>query len=88
MILYRGDRKGTAEILKVNCRGIVEDATRRIAANVVAQRPGTTVATRLHTSDRAAGSVTITEPEGRLLQVRDGIFTRAAGSIGAEVRLR
>lgn len=88
MIAYRSDPKGTAQILKVNCRDIVVDATRRIAANVADQRPGTVVVTRIHTTDRAAGAVTIAEPEGRLLQVRDGIFTRAAGSIGAEVRLR
>jgi hypothetical protein len=85
---YRGDRKGTAEILRSTYRDAVNRAAREIAANVTAQRPGTTVAVRYYTSDRSAASVTITEPEGRLLQVRDGILTRAAASAGLEVRAR
>jgi hypothetical protein len=89
MIEYRPNRPGVAEILKSpGFRGIVDSAARDIARNVEAQRPETTVEVRRFTTDRAAASVTIAEPEGRLLQVRDGILTRAASAAGLEVRTR
>lgn len=88
MITYKPDRQGTGQILRETYRPAVNDAAKRIAANVRAERPGTTVVVNTYTTDRSAASVTITEPEGRLLQVRDGILTRAAAAAGLEVRAR
>lgn len=88
MITYEPHRPGVAEILKVTLRPMVDRAATDIANNVRSQRGGMDVVVNTYTTDRAAASVTIREPEARLLQVRDGILTRAAGSIGAQIRLR
>ena len=85
---YRGDRAGTAQILKVTLKPAVAEATRAAAANVRSQEPDLDIAVGFYTTDRAGGSVTIREPQGRLLAVRDGVFTRAAGAVGLEIRSR
>ena len=85
---YRGDRQGTAQILKETLKPVVQEATRKVAANVLAQDPDLDLVVGFYTTDRAGGSITIREPQGRLLAVRDGIFTRAAGAAGLEIRTR
>jgi hypothetical protein len=88
MITYKPDRQGTGLILRETYRAAVTDAAQRIATNVRTQRPDADVVVNTYTTDRSAATVTIREPEARLLQVRDGILTRAAAAAGLEVRAR
>lgn len=79
------DSAGIASILKGGeFASMVRDAAERIAANARGQT-GADVVVDSYTTDRAAASVTIRDPRGVLLQVRDGVLTRAAAAAGLEV---
>ena len=82
---YKPDRGGVAELLK-SFGPLVNGLATQVAGNVLAQRPDSDVVTDSYTTDRAAASVTIREPEAMILQVRDGILTKAAAAAGLEVR--
>lgn len=87
-ISYRPNSAGVSEVLHQMMRPHVHDAAEAIADQVRAERPGADVVVDDYTTDRAASSVTIRHPRGRLWAVRDGIFTRAAAARGLEVRTR
>lgn len=60
----------------------------RVAAVVRGTKPEADVVVDNYTTDRAASSVTIKDIRGRIWQVQAGILTRAAASVGLEVRSR
>lgn len=78
MVDIRLDHDGLAEVLKDMCRHIVDDA----AGQVADAFGGDGVLTDSYTTDRAAASVSV--PAAR--QAKDGELTRAAASVGLEVR--
>lgn len=84
------DHPGMREMLNSpEVAAMCVDAARKIAVVVRGSVPaGTDVAVDEYRTDRAAASVTIRDAAGKLWQVRDGVLTRAAGSIGAEVKAR
>lgn len=83
------DHKGIAEVLKSEgARAAVHGLAEKIADEVRAADDSLDVVVDDYTTDRAAASVTIRDQRGRLLQVRDGILTRAASAAGLEVRER
>lgn len=68
-------------------RQIVDATADEVAANVRALLPsGTNVDVTRYTTDRSAAAVTIVDVRGMGWQARDGVLTRAAGSVGLEVR--
>lgn len=85
----RLDHAGFAQVLRSpGMASMVHDAAESIASNVRALKPGVDVVvddTTSYKDGRVVSDVTIREPYGRALQVRDGILTRAAAQIGAEV---
>lgn len=85
---YRPNRAGTRQILRETFRPAIDDLAQRIANNVRSQQPDADVVVDSYTTDRSAASVTIRDPRARLWQVRDGILTRAAGTVGLRVRSR
>jgi hypothetical protein len=81
------DHTGLAEVLKANCRELVDDAADAIAAAVRAQRPDVEeVEVEHQTSDRARANVVVKDPRAAGWQARDGLLTRAASARGVEVR--
>lgn len=83
------DHKGIDEILKSEgVKAAVHDLAEKIASEVRATDDSLDVVVDDYTTDRAAASVTIRDQRGRLLQVRDGILTRAASAVGLEVKER
>jgi hypothetical protein len=99
-IEFRRDSKGLGEVaMSAGVQALCDAAARKIASQVSAQADPPLVGDEIaveqydftprgRTSDRAASSVTIKRWDGRLMQARDGILTRAAASIGAEVRAK
>jgi hypothetical protein len=81
------DSKGIAQILKSGeVAAAVHEMAESIAAAVRQSEPDAEeVVVDDYQTDRAASSVTIRDARGRLWQVRDGILTRAASSVGLEV---
>ncbi|UVT24972.1 hypothetical protein NXT08_22485 [Rhodococcus pyridinivorans] len=87
---FRLDRAGVGEILKSDpvramCNGVAEQVAGIVRAEV---GDDVEVLVRPYTLDRAAASVVIADPEGALMQARDGNLTRAAAAVGLEVRSR
>jgi len=58
----------------------------RVRAHLPEDAQNTPVTVRPYTTDRGAASVTVQDVRAMAWQARDGILTRAAGEIGAEVR--
>lgn len=86
---FRRDSPGIAAILKSGgFAGMVGSVASQIAGNVRASRPDADVVVDSYTTDRAAASVTIRDVRARTWQARDGILTRAAAGVGAEVTSR
>jgi hypothetical protein len=85
---FRLDRSGIRELLRSDpVRELVDAKAGEIAAAVRTQIPGDVeVRVDSYTTDRAAASVIIADVRGMAWQARDGVLTRAAGSIGLEVR--
>lgn len=77
---FRRDSAGIAEILKTNCRAIVDEAARAIAANVDGD-----ATVEYETTDRARATVVVKGRNAVGRQARDGILTRAAAAAGLEV---
>jgi hypothetical protein len=88
VFVYRPSRQGTRQILRTTYRAAVTEAAESIAASVRAQQPDADVVVDNYTTDRSASAVTIRDPRARLWQVRDGIFTRAAATVGMRIRAR
>lgn len=82
------DPAGLGRILKsTEMAAMVQDAAERIAADAEASSE-LPVEVNTYVTDRAAAAVTIVHPAGMAEQAKHGTLTRAAGSIGAEVRAR
>lgn len=76
------DRAGVAELLKsAEFAAAVHGVAESIRGNVEAED----VVVDDYTTDRAASSVTVREPDALARQARDGILTRAASGAGVEV---
>ena len=86
--LDRLDHEGIAAILKGDeMKAAIHDLAEAIAADV-RDTTGTDVVVDDYTTDRAASSVTIRDADGLMLEVRDGVLTRAAAAHGLEVTSR
>lgn len=87
---FRLDRDGIRDLLKSNALADpVHELAERIANQVRGAVPENgDVVVDDYTTDRKASSVTIRHPAALALQARDGILTRAAASVGLEVRER
>lgn len=84
---FRPNRKGISEILKTQSAAAVNDLAAQIQGQAQASvGDEAEVTMEAYTTDRAAASVTIASPRGMEMQARDGILTRAAASLGLEVR--
>lgn len=85
---FRLDRRGVREVLRSpEMRRMVDTAAGQIADHVRANLPEQVEVDVTHyTTDRAAASVTILDGRSMAWQANDGILTRAAGSLGVEVR--
>lgn len=84
------DHHGIAEILKSSdMHEMVDEAAEKIADRVRGSIPADApVVTRSYTTDRAAAVVVIEDLRGMVYQASDGVLTRAATSIGAQVKER
>lgn len=84
------DSKGIGELLRSDGMArVIHDTAERIAGAVRTQVDAEDgVVVDDYTTDRAASSVTIRDAQGRMWQVRDGVLTRAAASVGLEVTER
>ena len=83
------DHAGIASILKNEMRGPVEAAAAAIAANVdVGSVTEAQVTVRSYTTDRAACAVSIAHPAGLAIQAKYGSLTKAAASVGLQVRAK
>lgn len=84
------DREGVRQVLhSPEVRELVDEAAEQIAERVRAQVPaGTVVEVRQYSTDREAASVSVKDVRGMIWQARDGLLTRAAVGIGAEVKER
>lgn len=86
MANFRRSSKGLREVLKMpGTAKAVHDAAASIAGNI---DPGRDAVVDDYTTDRAASSVTVREPDAKLRQIKDGELTRAAAAAGFEVRER
>lgn len=88
---FQLDRRGVREVLRSQeVRAMVDSFAGQLSLAVRAHLPadaqGTPVVVRPYTTDRGAASVTVQDVRAMAWQARDGILTRAAGSMGAEVR--
>ncbi|MEU1506431.1 hypothetical protein [Kitasatospora sp. NPDC005748] len=85
---FRLDSAGVREVLRSpEVKQMVDAAAENIAGNVRAAVPvPDKVEVRAYTTDREAASVTVADRRAMGWQARDGILTRAAGQIGAEVK--
>lgn len=87
--LERLDHGGITEVLKSSeVAAEVHALAEKVASNARSATAGADVVVDDYTTDRAASSVTIRDPRGRLWQVRDGVLTRAAAAAGLEVTER
>lgn len=82
------DHGGLAEVLKVNCREMVDAAAASVAANAQAQHPDAEIEVEHQTSDRARAQIIVKDPRAAGWQARDGLLTKAAAAQGLEVRGR
>lgn len=82
----RLDYDGIGEVLRVVVKPAIDELTAQVARNVDAK--GRKVDTAGYTTDRAAGSVTIADPAGLGMQAKHGTLTKAAASLGLEVRAK
>ena len=88
-VSYRRSSAGSRQILQSPpVASAVHGLAEQVAAATRTQQPEADVVVDDYTTDRAASAVTIRDPQARLWQVRDVILTRAAASVGLEVRDR
>lgn len=82
------DAAGVRLILRGNgVRQMVDSTAEQIAAHVRANLPDPApVEVRGYTTDRGAATVAILDRRAMAWQAKYGILTRAAGSVGAEVK--
>lgn len=82
------DSAGVREVLRSpEVRTMVDEAAQAVAGQVRAAVPAPeSVAVHPYATDREAARVTVADRRAMGWQARDGILTRAAGAIGAEVK--
>lgn len=84
-IEFKRDSAGIAQLLKnAEITSAVHSKAEAVAAET--RRSGVEVVVHDEQTDRARSTVTIKNSRGRLLEVRDGLFTRAAVAVGLELR--
>lgn len=85
---FRLDTAGVRDILKgPEVRQLIDSLAGEVAANVRAMVPsGTVVEVRGYTTDRGAATVAVLDRQAMAWQAKNGILTRAAGSVGLEVK--
>ena len=76
-----------AVLLSDEVAEVIDALAEAIAVDVEAALPVDVeeVVADSYTTDRAAASVTIKDPRGRIYQARDGVLTTAAAAAGLEV---
>jgi len=78
---------GISEILTQTMRGPIDALARQIADRVdVGSVADADVIVRSYTTDRAAAAVSIAHPAGLAMQAKHGALTKAAASLGLEVK--
>ncbi|MFD7410620.1 hypothetical protein [Kitasatospora purpeofusca] len=84
------DSAGVREVLhSAEVRAMVDDAAGQVADRVRAGvRAPETVQVDAYSTDREAARVTVADVRAMAWQARDGVLTRAAAAIGAEVKER
>ncbi|GAA1406265.1 hypothetical protein GCM10009639_53930 [Kitasatospora putterlickiae] len=84
------DPAGVREVLhSPGVRAMVDEAAARIAEQVRGSVTAPeTVRVDAYTTDREAAAVTIADRRGMVWQARDGVLTRAAAQIGADIKTR
>ncbi|MFD8596970.1 hypothetical protein ACFV1L_18410 [Kitasatospora sp. NPDC059646] len=89
-VTFELDPAGIREVLRTpEVKAMVDGAAEQIARHVQAEVPaGVEVEVRAYTTDREAATVAVPDRRAMGWQARDGILTRAAASIGAEVKER
>jgi uncharacterized protein with PhoU and TrkA domain len=87
---FRLDPAGVREVLQsAEVRAMVDEAASQIADRVRASvKAPESVQVDAYTTDRQAARVTIADIRGMAWQARDGVLTRAATAVGAEVKER
>ncbi|MEV7212084.1 hypothetical protein AB0O31_03170 [Kitasatospora cineracea] len=89
-VTFELDSEGIREVLKSpEVKAMVDEAAAAVAQHIQSEvRAGVTVEVRPYTTDREAATVVVPDIRAMAWQARDGIVTRAAASIGAEVKER
>lgn len=88
-VKFTRNSRGVASVLHSReVAATIHDLAVKVAAHVRSQQPDADVVVDDYRTDRAASSVTVRDKKAKLWQAEDGIFTRAAGSVGLEVRQR
>lgn len=86
---FRRDEKGIRDLLKSAWKDDTHALCEQIAEQCRSAHPDLEeVVVDDYETDRAASSVTIKDVRGLIYQVRDGLLTRAAASVGLEVTER
>lgn len=82
------DIAAVGKILREDCRPMVDEAARAIAAAVdmSVTSVDSKVTVRSYTTDRAAAAVSIAHPAGLAIEAKHGVLRRAAASQGLEVK--
>lgn len=65
-------------------RAAITELANQVVANLNAE--GEPVVIRQYTTDRAAVAVSIESPKGLLMQVEDGVLTKAAAAVGLQIK--
>lgn len=88
VVEFQLDAAGVREVLQgPEVKAMVDEAAQTIAGHVQAAVPAPeAVEVHPYTTDREAARVTVADRRAMGWQARDGILTRAAGQIGAEVK--
>lgn len=87
--IFKLDHAGIASLLKSEAfASAVESTAERIAEEVRPQVGDKPVEVEPYETDRAAARVVIADPAGKALQAKHGVLTKAAASVGLEVKSR
>lgn len=85
-VSFRLDSKGIGEILKSSdMKKMTDEATIKMGEIVQSQVGDMEVIIDSYVTDRTAGAVVVADVRGMAAQAENGVLTRAAQQIGAEV---
>ena len=83
------DHAGMAHVLMVQARDAIDELAQSLADRVdVGSVTEAQVEVRAYTTDRAAAAVSIAHPAGLAIQAKHGALTKAAASLGLQVRAK